>query len=135
MSADFISHEWQSILERASRAAGGFATLEARFVDLERHVMAVLDQLQDQVKRNTSVVDSASVLIAGLSEKLKAALAAAQEGNAKELEVLANELSSSSDKLAAAVAVNTVAEPPVVDPAPVEPAPTEPTPSPSEPTP
>jgi len=136
MSSNFISNEWQSILERASRAAGGFATLEARFEALERYTMSVLEDLQAQVKRNTSVVSSAALLIAGLSDKLKAALKAAEEGNAKELEAFASELSTSSDALAAAIAANTVAAPEVPAepaPAPVTDAPAEAPVAPSEP--
>ena len=68
--------------------------------------MAAIDDLTTEVARNTSVEQSALVLIQGLA----AQLAAAGTDPAK-LAALTAQLSTSADALAAAVAANTPAAP------------------------
>lgn len=80
----------------------------------EQGMTQQLNDLEAQVTENTSVEQSALVLIQGLHDKLEAAL----EDPAK-LTALKDELKASATALAAAVAANTPSEPaPVVDPTP-----------------
>ena len=69
--------------------------------------MAALDDLTAQVAANTTVIDSAIVLLEGL----KAALDAAGTDPVK-LKALSDSLAAEDSKLAAAVAANTPAAPP-----------------------
>jgi hypothetical protein len=81
--------------------------------------MAVdLSGLQAAVARNTSVDASAVVLIRGISQRIKDAIAADDIADATNINALVTELDASSDKLADAVTQNTTPEP---TPAPTEP--------------
>lgn len=84
---------------------------------LQEELMSALDDLKAEVERNTSVEQSAVVLIQGLAQQLKDAL---EHDDTAALQDLTAKLSSSADALAAAVAANTAA-PPVTPPE--EPAP------------
>lgn len=84
--------------------------------------MHALELLTLAVEKNTTVTESAVTFIAGLKEQLEAATAAVadQGADVTALNELAAALNAESDKLAAAIAVNTVAadeviEAPVVD--------------------
>lgn len=62
--------------------------------------------LQGQVEKNTSVIESAVILIQGIKAALDTAIAS---GNPQALVDLSTTLGTEDDKLAAAVAVNTPA--------------------------
>lgn len=68
--------------------------------------MAALDDLKAQVAKNTEVESSALLLIQGIAQKLKDAIAA---GDPAALTALANDLNVSASALADAVAANTAA--------------------------
>ena len=70
--------------------------------------MATLADLQAQVTATVGVEASAVALIQGLADEIKAALAA---NDPAALGALADELKTSADALAAAVAANTPAPP------------------------
>jgi len=72
--ADFISNEWLGILERAARAAGGFAHLEASFLQLRSDVMADFEKLKAEVDETVSGVKTAVAYIGGVKAELQAAL-------------------------------------------------------------
>lgn len=82
-----------------------------------RKTMAALDDLAREVAELTSTTDSAIALIEGLKAKLDAAIAT---GDMDEVQALSDSLSAQTDRLAAAVAANTPAEPAPPAPAPVE---------------
>lgn len=106
----------------------------ARMIRLERMVRIILrmedfmagslDRLRAAVQAETTVVQSALVLIGDISAKLKDALAAGDQGA---LDQLAADLESTRGQLAAAVAANTPSgpvvqpnvDPPVPDPGPL----------------
>jgi hypothetical protein len=69
-----------------------------------RHMAGELKALEDQVKANTDVEESALALINGIADRIAAAAA-----DPAKLQALSNELKASSDKLAAAVTANTPA--------------------------
>jgi hypothetical protein len=99
--------------------------LEVRLGRIERLLIALIEKgllmttqfeaLQAEVARNTSVDQSAIVLLTGLARQIEAL-----KGDPVELQVLADSLKASSDALAAAVAANTVAAPaePALEPGP-----------------
>lgn len=79
---------------------------------LERIMQQQLDALTTQVAANTSVVQSAVTLIAGLKVSLDAAIAAQAAGDdGAALTALSEQLATSDAALAAAVAANTPAAP------------------------
>jgi hypothetical protein len=71
---------------------------------MEGEIMAQLDDLKAQVTKNTEVEASAVVLIQGIAQKLKDAIAA---GDPAALTQLATDLNASATSLADAVAANT----------------------------
>lgn len=75
--------------------------------------MALLDELEQNVSRNTAVEQSAILLLQGLKAKLDAA-----GTDPVKIKALSDSLGASTDALAAAVAANTPsdspAEPPVI---------------------
>lgn len=70
-------------------------------------LMALLDALQLEVERNTTVEQSAVVLLKGLKEKLDAA-----GTDPVKLKALSTQLGQNTDDLAAGVAANTPADVP-----------------------
>jgi hypothetical protein len=79
--------------------------------------MAVdLSGLQAAVARNTSVDTSAVVLIRGISQRIKDAIAADDIADATNINALVTELDASSDNLAGAVSENTPATPAPAEP-------------------
>lgn len=70
---------------------------------------AALDKLTAEVAENTSVMESAAILLSGLKAKIDELIAAGN--NDPELQALADSLDSETNKLAAAVAANTPVEP------------------------
>lgn len=100
-----------------------------RLDNLSRHithwrikVTQQLDALAAQVAANTTVVQSAIVLINGLKTSLDAAIAAQADGdNGAALQALSDQLAATDSALANAVAANTPAAPapaPSPEPAP-----------------
>ena len=76
-------------------------------------IMSILDQLTQDVSNNTSVVQSAVVLINGLHQQLNDAIAALQAGdNGAALTKLSADLEASTQALADAVHANTGTAPP-----------------------
>lgn len=80
------------------------ATL-ADLAAMENRLMAELDDLTVQVKKNEEVEAAAVVLIQGIAAKLEAA-----KSDPIKIQALSNELKTSADALAAAVVANTPAE-------------------------
>lgn len=76
---------------------------------LEEKMAGELDALTAKVEENTSVDQSAIVLLNGLKQKLDEAIAS---GDPTKLQALSDALGASNAALAAAVAANTPAEPP-----------------------
>jgi hypothetical protein len=68
--------------------------------------------LQAEVARNRSVDGSAAALIRGIADRIAAAIAADDAGDATNLNALVDDLRSSSDDLSAAVSENTPAPAP-----------------------
>lgn len=98
------------------RRTGG-AGPEVAIAVFRTEVLAMFEDLKRQVAENRTVVDSAVAMIAGLKEQLKSA--SASLGDPEELRSIIADLDKQESDLAAAVAVNTVAEP-EVPPAQVE---------------
>ncbi len=101
----------------------GFLTILAivSYLKLE-NMMATLDDLKAQVIENSSVVNSAMVLIDGLAVRLQAVA-----NDPAKLQALIDELKASDTALADAIAKNTVANQEASEPVavPVEVAPTD----------
>lgn len=64
--------------------------------------------LREELTENTSVIDSSIVLISGLANRLREALLS--ESALEEVQALADELDANNQRLAAAVAANTLGE-------------------------
>lgn len=75
---------------------------------IEELNMASLADLEAQVKANTDVEASAVVLIKGIAQQLKDAIAS---GDPTKLQALSDQLKASADNLGAAVAENTTPTP------------------------
>jgi len=73
-------------------------------------IMSALENLGAEVAESKAVTESAIILLAGLKAKLDEAIAS---GNMSQVQALSDELSTSTDALAAAVSANTPAEPAV----------------------
>lgn len=69
-------------------------------------IMLDLSELKSKVEANTAVTESAITLLAGLKEKLDAAIASEDPAA---LKALSDQLGAETDKLAAAVTANTPA--------------------------
>lgn len=70
-----------------------------------------LEELQAAVAAETTVVNSAIVLLNGISQRIADAVAAARAGDDSALTALASEVASETAALAAAVEANTPAPP------------------------
>lgn len=82
-------------------------------------IMAELDDLKAEIARNTSVSQSAVLLLQGVTQKIEAA-----KTDPNAIQQLVNELRSNTDSLAQAVAQSTPAEQPGgASQPPAEPAP------------
>lgn len=90
-----------------------------KILSILEKIMATLDDIAAKVKAESDVIDSAIVLINGFKDKLDAAVASGADPEV--LQKLSDDIGSSTAKLAAAVAANTVAAP--ADAAPATPAP------------
>lgn len=77
---------------------------------MERRMSVQMDSLAAQVKANSSVVDSAIVLIRGLAQRIQDLINAG--ANPAALQAFVDELKSKDDALAAEVVANTPAAPP-----------------------
>lgn len=134
--ADFISSEWQGILERASRAAGGFVALEASFLQLRSDLMADYEKLKAEVGETLDGVKAAVTYIGGIKAELKAALDNLAAGNTIDYSDLVAKLDAAQADIAAAIApaeklpeqVEAVVEAAKEEAPPVEVPPAEPTP-------
>jgi hypothetical protein len=91
-----------------------------KILSILEKIMATLDDIVAKVKNESDVIDGAIVLINGFKDKLDAAVASGADPEV--LQRLSDDIGSSTAKLAAAVAANTVAAPVDVPPA-AEPAP------------
>jgi hypothetical protein len=74
-------------------------------------LMATLQELKDQVAQNTSVEESAVLLIGNLADKIQTLIDAG--GSPADFQALVDELSASKESLAAAVTANTPVQPPL----------------------
>lgn len=70
---------------------------------LREEVMSMLDNLAAQVAANTTVIESAVVLLGGLKVQLDAAIAS---GDPVRMQALSDALAADDAKLAAAIAAN-----------------------------
>lgn len=77
----------------------------SRINKLERKIIQMFEELKAQVEKSNSVMESAIILIVGLHDKLDAA-----GTDAEALKALKDSLAAETEKLAAAVEANTVAE-------------------------
>lgn len=91
-----------------------------RTIANHRTIMTGLERLQVEVAKNTSVIESARVLIVELKSKLDEAISS---GDPAALQALSDQLGANDAALAAAVAANTPAESGTVDASPPEPTP------------
>ena len=100
---DLVLGETRAINRRLDRLERG------QFFELkmERQLMATLQDVQDAVTAEDTVIDSAVALIQGL-----AAQVAGLQPNQQAIDALAADIKGKSDALAAAVAANTPAAPP-----------------------
>lgn len=83
--------------------------MEAMLKRMERNMKVDLSGLHSDVERNNNVVQAALTCISGLADKLKAAMES--EDSTAELKELHDQLTASTDALAAAIAANTPADP------------------------
>jgi hypothetical protein len=89
------------------------------YVVKEKKMSDQLKNLQDQVTKSNQVMASAATLIGGIADRIKQAMDADEVQDAQALSALADELTGSTDALAAAVAANTpAAEEPTPAPTP-----------------
>lgn len=91
-------------LERIEQAVRADVTLTAAMTLNQEEQMATLADLETKVAEVTTVEESAVVLITDIHQRLLDALAA---GDPTRLQALVDELGTSSQSLAAAVAANT----------------------------
>ena len=96
-----VSFDWWNQLDRIESKIN-------RLLKQEAQEMSALDDLKTQVTKNTDLEESAVVLIQGIAQQLKDAIAA---GNPAALTDLAAQLDKSARDLAAAMAANTPAGP------------------------
>lgn len=101
-------HELQDQLNRIERDVEALrAHLDARLDHIherQKEIMATLQDIQDDVTAEDTVIDSAVTLLQGL-----AAQVAALKPNQTAIDALAADIKAKSDGLAAAVAANTPA--------------------------
>lgn len=97
-------------LPREIRADDVYGMLAAVF-QLGEEIMSALDDLTAQVAANTTAETSAVMLIQGLADQLKAAIAAGPGANDPALVDLTTKLHASADALGAAIVANTPAAP------------------------
>lgn len=132
--ADFISTEWQGILSRASRAAGGFAALEEHFLQLRSDVMATYDDLKREVGETRDAVKVIVAKVGEVSASLKEAQAKLEAGQVIDYSELTASLDAAQAEISGALtptpAIEEVAEQkpaeevmPPVDTPPAEPTP------------
>lgn len=74
---------------------------------LEKRIMAAIDDLTREVAENKSAMDSAATLLANIKQKLDDAIAA---GDMSKVQELSDQLSTNTDTLVAAVTKNTPVE-------------------------
>ncbi len=79
-----------------------------RLLKQERDVMSALDDLQNQVRQNTDLEQSAITLIQGIAQKLQEAV---NNNDSAALNQLAQQLQSSAAALGSAISANTAADP------------------------
>lgn len=101
--AAFIHPEWQSILERASHAAGGFASLEAQFLQLRSDLMAKYETLKAEIDETVASVKSVVGKLGEVSAELTAAKLALESGQEVDYSDLVAKLDEAQAEIAAAV--------------------------------
>lgn len=101
--APFISVEWQGLLERAARAAGGFTTLEEQFHQLRRDLMADYDKLKAEVDETLAGVKSVIGYVGAIRDELKAAQANLAAGNTIDYSDLVAKLDAAQADMSAAI--------------------------------
>jgi hypothetical protein len=82
--------------------------IEDLLITLGERILSALDSLKTNVANNTTVIQSAIVLIQGLKQKLDDAIAS---GDPAQVQALSDELGAQDAALAQAVAANTPAAP------------------------
>lgn len=97
-----------------SRTCERLDALAKQLSELEKNLMSKLDELVAKVREQGDVVSSAVVLISGFSAEIADLKAKLEEAgiDAAVVDSLVAELDSYGDKLAEAVAANTVADAP-----------------------
>ena len=101
--ASFITDEWLGILERAARAAGGFANLEAKFLQLENSLMAKYEVLKAEVDETVAAVKGVIGHIGQLSADLAAAKLALENGEDIDYSELVAKLDAAQLEMASAI--------------------------------
>jgi DNA repair ATPase RecN len=118
--ADFIHPEWLGILDRASRAAGGFASLEAQFLQLRSDLMAKYETLKAEVDETVASVKSVIGKLGEVSSELTAAKLALENGQDIDYSDLVAKLDEAQASMAEAIKpAEKLPEEVVLDPAPV----------------
>jgi enoyl reductase-like protein len=95
-------YRWRALFTTLDQIQVALADLARR----ERQTMATLADLQAEVARNTSVDESAKLLLAGLAAKIQELINAGADPVA--LQTLVDQLKADNDALAAAVSANTI---------------------------
>jgi uncharacterized protein YpuA (DUF1002 family) len=103
-----------------------FDKIDEAITEMEKRLMSVVDDLYQAVAKNRSVTESAVELLTQLHSKLSAAASNADLDKVKEI---LSEVNADTERLASAVAANTIAMEPPVPPTSPEP----PTPAPADP--
>lgn len=96
------AQQGSEILKSLSEVKAALTTLNQRSLQMSQE----LDQLEQEVSRNTEVDQSAITLLTGLAAQIEAL-----KTDPVKLQALADSLRGSSDALAAAVVANTPAQP------------------------
>lgn len=99
-------HLYHHLIDDRSASAGLLAITRKlnHILDKQDRIMATLAELTAQVAANSTVIDSALVLISGIAARIEAA-----GTNPVALDALVAELQAKDTELAAAVAANTPA--------------------------
>mgnify|MGYP001178131444 CR=1 FL=1 len=97
-----IWHRWRTLFSKLDQILVVLVDLTQQ----ERQTMATLADLQSEVARNTSIDESAKLLLAGLAAKIQELLDAGADPVA--LQTLVDQLKADNDALAAAVGANTI---------------------------
>jgi hypothetical protein len=99
-------------LDRIEQRCNQIAQLVLSSLTGDQIMASKFEELKADVAAETTVVNSAITLLAGISARIDEAVAAARAGDDQALSALSSEVRSETQALAAAVAANTPGQPP-----------------------